>query len=59
MHFKEEGVLQNKSIVPCHIKQCITQAHIINLNKTLVSLRNPQSKPTLTFKIYHMGDESD
>ena len=41
VHFKEDGVLQNKSIVPCYIQQCITQAHIINLNKILVSLRNP------------------
>ena len=59
VHFKENGVLQNKSIVPCYIQQCITQAHIINLNKTLVSLRNPQSKPPLTFKIYHMENDSD
>ena len=41
VHFKDDGVLQKKSIVPCYIQQCITQAHIINLNKTLVSLRNP------------------
>ena len=59
VHFKDDGVLQNKSFVPCYIQQCIMQAHIINLNKTLASLRNPQSKPSLTFKIYCMGDDSD
>ena len=41
VHFKDDSVLQNKSIVPCYIQQCITQAHIINPNKTLASLRNP------------------
>ena len=50
VHFKDDGVLQNKSIVPCYIQQCITQAHIMNLDKT---------KPPLTFKIYRMGGDSD
>ena len=41
VHFKDDSVLQNKSIVPCYIQQCISQAHIINLNKTLPNLKNP------------------